>query len=107
VFKKYTIDIAGREKLRIADFTEDAARRFDASKDGTDPPQFGSTQPGPLALESADPDHKYALLLSASDKAVEGGIKHQHKAELIQTDSRGAISQRLLLYKNESLETID
>jgi len=107
IFKKCTIDIVGQEKLNVIDYTEDRTRRFDASKDGPEPPQFGYAQPGSLALESLDPDHKYTLQLSASEKTVEGGVEHHRKAELIQTDPQGTVSQRLVLYESEFLETID
>ena len=60
-----------------------------------------------VALESLDPDHKYTLLLSASEKTAEGGVEHHRKAELIETDPHVAVSQHLLLYESEFLETID
>jgi len=107
MFKKYTIDIAGQEKLNVIDYTEDPTRRFDAAKDGPEPLQFGYAQPGPRALESLDPDHKYTLLLGASEKTVEGGVEHHRKAELIQTAPQGTVSQRFVLYESEFLETID
>ena len=106
-FKKYTIDIANQQKLKVIDFTEDPTRRFDASKEGPEPSNFGFAPPGRLALESLDPDHKYTLLLSASEKTVEGGIAHHRKAELIQTSPQGTVSQRVVLYESEFLETID
>ena len=52
-------------------------------------------------------DHKYTLMLSALEKNVEGGVEHHSKAELIQTDAQGTVSQRLVLYQSELLETID
>jgi len=107
IFKKYIIDIAGQEKPKVVDYTESPTRRFDASKDGPEAPKFAYAQPGVLELESLDPDHKYNLLLSASDKTVKGGVKHHRKAELTQTDARGSVSQRLVLCESESLETID
>ena len=107
IFKKYTIDIANQQKLKVIDFTEDPTRRFDASKEGPEPSNFGFAPPGRLALESLDPDHKYTLLLRASDKNVEGGVEHYRKAELVQTDAKGTVSQQLVLYKSKSLETID
>ena len=76
-------------------------------KEGPEPSNFGFAPPGRLALESLDPDHKYTLLLSASDKNVEGGVEHYRKAELVQTDAKGTVSQHLVLYKSKSLETID
>ncbi len=82
VFKKYTIDIAGEEKLRVVDYTEDSTRRFDPSKDGPEAPKFAYTPPGLIALESLDPHHKYTLMLSALEKNVEGGVEHHSKAEL-------------------------
>jgi hypothetical protein len=107
IFKKYTIGMAGQETLNVIGYTEDPTRRFDAAKDGAEPLQFGSAQPGPLALESLDPDHKYTLLLGASEKTVEGGVEHHRKAELLQTEPQGTVSQRLVLYESELLETID
>jgi hypothetical protein len=107
IFKKYTIDSAEQEKLHIIEYTEDPARQFDASKDEPEPAHLGDAQPGPLALESLDPDHKYTLLLSARENPVEGGVKHYRKAELVQTDPQGIVSERLVLYENEFLETID
>ena len=107
VFKKYTIDIAGEEKLRVVDYTEDSTRRFDPSKDGPEAPKFAYAPHGPIALESLDPHHKYTLMLSALEKNVEGGVEHHSKAELIQTDAQGTVSQRLVLYQSELLETID
>jgi hypothetical protein len=38
---------------------------------------------------------------------VEGGVEHYRKAELVQTDAKGTVSQHLVLYKSKSLETID
>ncbi|MBZ5574225.1 MAG: hypothetical protein LAO09_20360 [Acidobacteriia bacterium] len=107
IFKKYTIDIAGPEKPKVVDFAEDPTRRFDPAKDGPDPPQFDYAQAGPVALESLDPDHQYTLWLSASEKNVEGGVEHYRKAELTQADAQGTVSQRLVLYENRFLETID
>jgi len=107
IFKKYTIDIAGQEKLKVVDYTESPTRRFDASKDGPEAPKLAYAQPGPLELESLDPDHKYTLLLSNSDRTVKGGVKHHRKAELTQTNPQGSVSQRLVLYESELLETID
>ena len=107
IFKKYTIDIANQQKLKVIDFTEDPTRRFDASKEGPEPSNFGFAPPGRLALESLDPDHKYTLLLSNSDRTVKGGVKHHRKAELTQTNPQGSVSQRLVLYESELLETID
>ena len=107
IFKKYTIDIANQHKLKVIDFTEDPTRRFDASKEGPEPSNFGFAPPGRLALESLDPDHKYTLLLSNSDRTVKGGVKHHRKAELTQTNPQGSVSQRLVLYESELLETID
>jgi len=46
-------------------------------------------------------------MLSALEKNVEGGVEHHSKAELIQTDAQGTVSQRLVLYQSELLETID
>src|SRR5207245_2578252 len=96
-----------RDELKVLDHTEDSTRRFDASKDGPEVPKLAYVPPGPIALESLDPDHKYTLLLSASDKTVEGGVKHRSKAEIIQTDGQGNVSRRLVLCESELLETID
>jgi len=107
IFKSYVIEIASSQKLRIANFAEDPARHFDPSKDGPDPPMLGYGQPRTLPLESSDPDHKYQLVLSESAKRVEEGLETYRKAELIQLDLRGAISQRLLLYERRSVEFAD
>lgn len=106
IFRKCVIDIT-RGNIHVVDHAEDPTRKFDASKDGPEPSQFADAQSEPLPLESGDPEHKYALLLSGSEKAVKGGLEHHRKAELIQTDRQGAITQRLVLYKGQSLETID
>ena len=107
IFKKYTIDIANQQKLKVIDFTEDPTRRFDASKEGPEPSNFGFAPPGRFALESLDPDHKYTLLLSASDKTVEGGVEHHRKAELIQANLQGTTLKDVVLYEGNILETID
>jgi hypothetical protein len=44
IFKKYTIDIAGQDKLSIVEYTEDPNRRFDSSKDGPGAPKFAYAQ---------------------------------------------------------------
>lgn len=101
------IKLAEQRYKHQSAINEDATRRFDASKDGPEPSQFGYAQPGPHTLESHDPDCKYTLLLSSSEKTVEGGVEHHRRAELIQTAPQGTVSQRLVLYENEFLETID
>jgi len=106
IYKKYIIDVGG-QKLNIVDFTEEPTKRFDPSKDGPEPSSFRFAEPGTLALESADPDRKYTLLLSASDKIVQGGVEHHRKAELIQANSQGTALQNLVLYEGDILETID
>jgi len=105
VFKQYVIDIAGDP--HIADFSEDPARRFDPSKDGPEPPDFVYGPGRTIALESSDPDHSYKLVLSRSEKRVEGGIEHHSTAEILQLNASGNTTQRLVLYQGHMLETID
>lgn len=105
-FTKYKIDIS-QENPELADHAEDSKRQFDPAKEGPEAPKFAHSPLGLIALESLDPNHKYALLISGSEKTVRGGIKHRRKAELIQTDLQGTVSQRLVLYQSELSETID
>ena len=102
---KYTIDIS-KERPEIVDHAEDSKRQFDTAKEGPEAPKLASLQPGMIALHPR-PNHKYALLISGSQKTVRGGIKHRSKAELLQTDPQGTVSQRLVLYQSDRLETID
>jgi hypothetical protein len=105
-FTKYMIDIA-QDEPKIVDRAEDSTRQFDPAKEGPEAPRFAHAPFGLIALESLDPNHKYALVISGSQKTVRGGVKHRSKAELVQTDPQGTVAQRLLLYQNELLETID
>jgi hypothetical protein len=106
-FKKYVIEIAGPQGLHILDYAEDPTRQFDPSKEGPEPSNLAYEKPGTLPLDSSDPDHKYQLRFSGSEKSVEGGIQHYRKAELLQLDLHGNVSQRLVVYENRVLETID
>jgi hypothetical protein len=105
-FTKYIIDVS-QERPELVDHAEDSKRQFDPAKEGPEASKFAHSPFGLIALESLDPHHKYALAISGSEKTVGGGIQHRSKAELIQTDPQGTVSQRLVLYQSELLETID
>lgn len=108
VFQRYVIEIRDPQNVHVVEHSEDAARKFDPAKDGPEPHWlWDEKQPGTLPLESLDPDHKYQLVFTRSQKSVEGGIEHSRKAELVQFDSQGNTSQRVVLYNNHFLETID
>jgi len=107
IFKRYIVSIAGKGSLQVLNFVEDPARKFDRTKDGPEPHQLAFDKPGPQPLESDDPEHKYTLLLTAWDKTVEGGVEHHKKAEILQTDFHGAVSQRVPVYETAIVETID
>jgi hypothetical protein len=109
IFKKYTVTISEETGPQIADFTEDAARRFDLSKDGPEPAIFSGGQPGtqtvPLASDS--PSQMHQLVLTHSVRKAEGGLEHRYKAELRSLNPQRKIVQRVVLYEGRSLETID
>lgn len=107
MFKKYVIEIPGPEKVHVGAYIEDPTQRFDTSGQGPEPPQLGIGGPGAIALESLDPDHKCQRLLSRSGKAVQGGVEIYRKAELIQVDLQGDISQRLVLHEDRFVEVGD
>lgn len=106
-FKKYVIEISGPEKVHVGAYIEDPTQKFDAAEQGLEPPQLGIGGPGAIALESLDPDHKYQLLLSRSEKAVQGGVEMYRKAELIPVDLQGDISQRLVPHEDRLVEVGD
>jgi hypothetical protein len=106
-FQKYAVAISGPDELHILNFTEDPARKFDPSKEGPEPANFAFDKRDAILLESSDAAHKYQLRLTRSEKSVQGGIRHSFRAELLQLDLNGAVLQRLLVYKSQSLETID
>jgi hypothetical protein len=107
VFKQYVIDIGSAANPHIADFSEDPARRFDPSKEGPEPSDFVYGPGRTIALESSDPGHNYKLVLSRSEKRVEGGIEHRSTAEVFQLEASGSVTQRVVLYRGHYLETID
>lgn len=108
IFQQYVIDVRDPNNVHVVEHAEDATRKFDPAKNGPEPQWlWDEKQPATLPLESLDPDHKYQLVLSHSEKSVEGGIEHYRKAELVQLDSQGNTSQRVVLYESRSLETID
>lgn len=107
-FHQYAIEIRDPQNVHVVEHTEEAARKFDPAKDGPEPGWlWDERRPAVLPLESLDPDHKYQVIFSHSEKSVEGGIKHYRKAELVQLDSQGKISQRVALGENTFLETVD
>jgi hypothetical protein len=106
-FQKYVVAISGPGELHIFNFTEDPARKFEPSKEGPEPWNFAFDKRDTIPLESPDTGHKYLLRLTRSEKSVQGGIRHSFRAELLQFDLNGAVTQRLLVYKSQSLETID
>lgn len=108
IFQQYVIETRDPHNVHVVEHAADAARKFDPAKDGPEPHWlWDEKQPAVLPLESLDPDHKYQVVFSHSEKSVEGGIEHYRKAELVQVNSQGKASQRLVLYKNIFLETID
>ena len=106
-FQKYVVDISGAGELHILNFTEDPARKFDPAKEGPEPANFAFDKRNTIPLESSDAGHKYQLRFTRSEKSIEGGIRHFYRAELLQMDLNGTVLQRLVVYKSQSLETID
>lgn len=107
-YRKYLIDIKDPNNLHIIEHSEDPSRKFDPSKDGPEPHVlWDEHEPSSFLLESVDPNHRYKLLITRVEKKVEGGIEHHSKAEVIRLDLQGKVLQRILIYKNTNLETID
>jgi hypothetical protein len=107
VFQKYMIAVGGNTQPQVLDHAEDPSLHFDPAKHEPEPSRFDDKPAGPHALESSDSEHTYTLLLAASEKSVEGGVEHLTKAELVQSDLQGNVTQRVVLYENKFLETID
>jgi hypothetical protein len=106
-YVKYIIDISKPDRLCVVEHVQDAERRFDPSKRGPAPGQLGLSRPGVFPLESADPEHKYQLVLTHSKKPVKDGLEHYRKAEAVRIDPYGNVSQRVLLYEDRSTEYPD
>jgi hypothetical protein len=109
VFKQYAITIAGPAGPQIVGFSEDPRRRFNPQKDGPEPRCFCAGQPGveKIRLEGDDSSHGYQLVLTHTTKSWQGAIQHRNRAEIIITAPSGGRPQRLVLYDERSLETID
>jgi hypothetical protein len=102
---EYSIDIAVRNILQIAKHFQDPKRKFDPSKiKGPAPGNLGLSQPQTILLASDDPEHKYQLVLTRTEKPTKGGLENHRKAELLQIDSGGNVSQRIQLYEDHSVE---
>lgn len=106
-FLKYVVGISDPQKLQILDFKEDPARKFDPTKEGPKPANFAFDKRDTIPLESSDASHKYQLRSTRSEKFIQGGIRHAYRAELLQMDLHGTVLQRLVVYRSQSLETID
>lgn len=104
---KYVIDIGQPAAPQIIENTIEPAKQHLISKEGRAPEQLGLSKPQVIALESADPDHKYQLVLSRSAKRVKDGIETTSKAELLRIDSGQNVSQRMLLYEDRNTEYPD
>ncbi len=107
VWLTYVIDIRQPGKLRIIEHVEEPAQQHPLSTVGPAPGSLGLSQPGVIALGSADPEHKYQLVLSRSEKSVKDGLETTRKAEILQIDSRGNVSQRVFLYEDRNTEVPD
>ena len=107
-FERYLIDITDAKNVRVIEHSEDTSRQFDPSKDRPEPRTLWDEHgPASFSLESADPDHRYALVIARWDKQVEGGFEHHSKAEVTRLDLQNKVLQRVLIYENTSLETVD
>jgi hypothetical protein len=82
------------------------AAKFDPAKDSPEPRWLWHEPIGSYPLESAD-DHQYFLVISGSDKSAKSEIKHGRTAALTEKDQRGTVLDRLQLYQNVDVETID
>lgn len=103
----YIVSVGSGDKPHVLRFAEDPSRRFDPAKGGPEPHHLEFDKPGSVVLESDDPDHNYTLVFNAWDKNMEAGVEHHRKAELLKTDEKGTVSQRLSIYETAILETID
>jgi hypothetical protein len=70
MFKRYVIDVGEKQEVHILDYIEGPMQRFDASKEGPEPPQLGYGQTRTFPLESFDSIHEYELRRSRSEKPV-------------------------------------
>jgi hypothetical protein len=103
-YVRYTVDVATPDQPRVLEHTQDPERQHESSKEGPAPGELGRSQPGVVHLESADPEHKYQLVLSRSESRIKGGVEYYRKAELVQIEPRGNISQHVLLYEDRFAE---
>jgi hypothetical protein len=107
-YERYLIDIRDPKNVHVIEHSEDPSRRFDPSKDGPEPRMLWDGHgPASFSLESLDPDHRYALVITRWDKQVEGGVEHHSKAEVIRLNRQEKVLQRMLIYESTSLETVD
>ena len=107
-YERYSIDIRDPKNVHVIEHSEDTSRQFDPLKDGPEPHMLWDEHgPASFSLESVDPDHRYALVITRWDKEVEGGFEHHSKAEVTRLDLQEKVLQRVLIYENTSLETVD
>lgn len=107
-YEKYLIDIKDPKSVHVIEHSEDPSRKFDPAKDGPAPRVLWDQHgPASFSLESVDPDQHYELVITRSEKQVDGGIEHHSKAEITRLDLQETILQRVWIYENTSLETVD
>jgi hypothetical protein len=111
---KYVIDISRPGGFRIVERVEETKEQHPFVSGSPGPMELGGPSPAAeevIMLASADPEHKYQLVLTRSQKVNnlgtdkrERGFEFDNRAELRQVDPRGKISQRVLLYREHFTE---
>jgi hypothetical protein len=101
---QFTIDVSQPGKLKVLQ-TDTSP---EGGGDGREPPNLGLwCRHGIFSLISGDPHHLYQIVCTDSEKAVEGGIEHHHKSEIIQKDRSGKVTGKLLIFEGNMIETVD
>jgi len=100
VYVRYTIDFSGSQNSpQITQHVHDPARRFDLTKEGPAPEGYlGIPFRRMTSLEPSDAEHRFELRLSGHPVSGYGAVTFS-KAELVQVDSDGHVSQSLVLYE--------
>jgi len=103
-----TSGTAAKQTLQILEHHIDAAAKFDPAKDTPEPHSFWYGPLGSHPLEISDPDHKYFLVISASDESVQKGeIRNRRLVTLVEKSQDGTISHSLQLCQHVNVETVD